>query len=49
MPIVCMPVFHDQDVYRARVERKGVGVGITKHATAEEILDAIRTVINDRR
>ena len=49
VPMVGMPLFNDQGDVRARVEDKGIGVGISKNASQEEILKAIITVRDSQR
>jgi UDP:flavonoid glycosyltransferase YjiC (YdhE family) len=44
-----MPVFNDQGDVRARVEKKGIGLGLAKDASAEHILRTIHKVINNQR
>ncbi len=49
VPMLGMPVFIDQSDVRVRIEEKGVGVGISKMASADEIEAAILHVREDKR
>ena len=48
VPMVGMPVFIDQVDVLARIVEKGIGVGLDKWATSDEILSAINNVLNDK-
>ena len=47
VPMVGMPVFIDQGDVLVRIEEKGIGVGIDKFATTDEIVEAINKVVSD--
>ncbi len=49
VPMVGMPVFIDQSDVRVRLEEKGIGVGISKMASADVIQEAILKVREDKR
>ena len=49
VPMVGMPVFVDQADVVVRVVEKGVGVGISKMASAEEIRQAVLRVRDDEK
>ena len=49
VPMVGMPVFIDQVDVLARIEQKGIGVGLDKWASSKEIRFAIDSVLNDVR
>lgn len=49
VPMVGMPLFNDQGDVKARVEDKGIGMGISKNASEEEILNAIIRVRDSKR
>ena len=49
VPMVVMPVFIDQVDVLARIKEKGIGVGVHKWATVDEIRSAIQQVLNNDR
>ena len=49
VPMVGMPVFIDQVDVLARIKEKGIGVGVHKWATVDEIRSAIQQVLNNDR
>ena len=49
VPMVGMPVFIDQVDVLARIEQKGIGVGLDKWASSKEIRFAVDSVLNDVR
>ena len=49
VPMVGMPVFIDQVDVLARIEQKGIGVGLDKWASSMEIRFAVDRVLNDVR
>ena len=49
VPMLGMPIFIDQSDVRARIEDRGVGEGISKFASAEEIREAVLRVREDER
>ena len=49
VPMVGMPVFIDQVDVLARIQQKGIGVGLDKWASKDEIGSAIQKVWNDNR
>ena len=49
VPMVGMPVFIDQVDVLARIEQKGIGVGLDKWASSKEIHFAVDSVLNDVR
>ena len=49
VPMVGMPVFIDQVDVLARIEEKGIGVGLDKWASSKEIRFAVDSVLNDVR
>ena len=44
-----MPVFIDQGDVLARIVEKGIGIGISKWASSEVIVSAVKTVIQEKR
>ena len=49
VPMVGMPVFIDQIDVLARIKQKGIGVGLDKWASNNEIESAIQEVLHDKR
>ena len=49
VPMVGMPVFTDQGDVKTRMVQKGLGVGLPKSATEEEIYQAIVEVRDNER
>ncbi len=49
VPVIGMPVFIDQMDVRARVEEKGIGLGVSKMASEEEIYRTIVRVRDDEK
>ena len=49
VPMVGMPVFIDQVDVLARIEEKGIGVGLDKWASSNEIRFAVDSILNDVR
>ena len=49
VPMLGMPVFIDQGDVLARIVEKGIGIGISKWASSEVIVNAVKTVIQDQR
>ena len=49
VPMVGMPVAFDQGDVLTRIEEKGIGIGISKWASSDIIVNAVKTVLNDER
>ena len=49
VPMVGMPVAFDQGDVLTRIEEKGIGIGISKWASPDLIVNAVKTVLNDAR
>ena len=49
VPMVGMPVAFDQGDVLTRIEEKGIGIGISKWASSEVIVSAVKTVIQEKR
>ena len=49
VPMVGMPVAFDQGDVLTRIEEKGIGIGISKWASPDLIVNAVKTVIKDAR
>ena len=49
VPMVGIPVFIDQVDVLARIQEKGIGVGLDKWATADDVRLAIVHVLNNER
>jgi len=49
VPMVGMPVAFDQGDVLTRIEEKGIGIGISKWASSDIIVNAVKTVLNDTR
>ena len=49
VPMLGMPVFIDQGDVLARIVEKGIGIGISKWASSDVIVSAVKTVIQEKR
>ena len=49
VPMLGIPIFMDQGDVLQRIIEKGIGIGIDKRASSEEIVTAVKTVIEDGR
>merc|ERR1719319_945043 len=49
VPMVGIPIFIDQGDVLTRMEQKGIGIGIDKFATANEIVAAVNGVIDNKK
>ena len=49
VPAVAMPIFVDQGDVTEMLRTKGVAVRIDKEATTAQVVEALQTVIHDRR
>ena len=49
VPMLGIPIFMDQGDVLQRIIEKGIGIGIDKRSSSDEIVRAVKTVIEDGR